>query len=94
MKILVICRPRAGVDARTQIAALVAKEMEALARLRAAGILSEAYSPGGPGAVLFFDGDRGETEEALRQLPLVREGLIDTELIELHPFAGPSSRAG
>jgi hypothetical protein len=62
--------------------------MAALRSLKAAGTLREAYSPGGPGAVLIFDGEPPAVEAAVASLPLVDAGLIDAELIELHPFAG------
>ena len=62
--------------------------MAALRSLKAAGTLLEAYSPGGPGAVLIFDGRRPAIEAAVASLPLMHAGLIDAELIELHPFAG------
>ena len=87
MKVLVLCRPRAGVD-RDQIAPHTADEMAALRSLQAAGALREAYSPGGPGAVLIFDGERPAVEGAIASLPLIQAGLIDAELIELHPFPG------
>jgi len=51
------------------------------------GLLLEAYSPGGPGAILIFDGEREEVDHALGRLPLLRDGLIEAEITELHPFA-------
>ena len=87
MKVLVLCRPRLGVD-REQIAPHAAGEMAALRSLKAAGILLEAYSPGGPGAVLIFDGERPAVEAAVASLPLMEAGLIDAEMIEMHPFTG------
>jgi hypothetical protein len=87
MKILALCRPRPAVD-RDQIAPHAAGEMAALRSLKAAGTLLEAYSPGGPGAVLIFDGERPAVEAAVASLPLMHAGLIDAELIELHPFDG------
>ncbi len=62
------------------------KEMAALRTLRDAGLLAGAFSPGGPGAVLIFDCSLEEVESALQDLSLVREELVDTEVIELHPF--------
>jgi hypothetical protein len=50
-----------------------------------------------PGAVLVMEtANRGEAEAALAALPLAGAGVIDFELIELHPFsalrgAGPST---
>ncbi len=56
MKRLVICRPAAGVDP-DQIAPHAAEAMTALRELKAHGPLLEAYSPGGPGAILIVDTD-------------------------------------
>ena len=86
MKILVICRPRADVTG-ADIAAHAPAEMTDLARLRSDGILAEAYSPGGPGAILIFEASRDTVDSTVASLPLARGGLIDTEIIELHPFA-------
>jgi len=83
----VICRPRPGVG-RDQIAEHAPAEVATLKRLKAEGQLLEAYSPGGPEAILLLDDDRLIAERLLKSLPLVRAGLIDTEVIELHPFAG------
>jgi len=86
VKILVICRPRGGVDPQKEIAPRAADEMIALRELLASGLLLEAYSPGGPGAVLIFDGSRDDVEQALQTLPLLRDRIIEAELTELHPF--------
>lgn len=64
--------------------------MAALKQRQQDGSLTEAYSPGGPGAILIFEADRGTVEGAVAALPLARAGLIDTEVIELHPFAALS----
>jgi hypothetical protein len=87
MKLLVLCRPRAGVEA-AQISAHAAYEMVALRALKQAGTLLEAYSPGGPGAVLILEEEHSSVQDVLASLPLVQHGLIDTEVIELHPFVG------
>ena len=89
VKVLVICRPRPGVQPG-DIGAHAAAEMTALKELQADGTLAGAYSPGGPGAVLIFEAGRPAVDAALAGLPLVREGLIDTEIIELHPFPAPA----
>jgi hypothetical protein len=65
-------------------------EAAALSSLRRSGVLVEAYSPGGPGAVLVLeaanaDGARGVADG----LPLRRAGLIDIEAFELHPLNLP-----
>ena len=85
VKILVICRPRLGVTP-ADIGAHAAAEMAALNQLMSEGTLAEAYSPGGPGAVLIFDADRPKVDSAVAALPLAAAKLIDTETIELHPF--------
>jgi hypothetical protein len=87
VKFLVLCRPRPGVD-RSQIAPHAGEEMAALRSLRADGGLREAYSPGGPGAVLIFDSERASVELAVASLPLMRAVLIEAEIIELQPFPG------
>ena len=85
MKTLAICRPVAGVAA-DQIAAHAPEELAALRSLHGQGLLLEAYSPGGPGAVLIFAGDGDQVTAALESLPLAQAGLIETERIELRPF--------
>jgi muconolactone delta-isomerase len=87
MKTLVICRPRPGVTV-TDIAAHRAAEMAALRQLKAEGTLAEAYSPGGPGAVLIFDADKEAVEGVVSALPLVLAKLIDTEIMVLQPLPG------
>lgn len=64
--------------------------MAGLAALKADGLLVEAYSPGGPGAILVFQAGRPEAQDALAALPLVTAELIDLEIIELYPFQGLS----
>jgi hypothetical protein len=85
VKTLVICRPAAGVSGE-QIAPHASDELAALRDLQARGLLLEAYSPGGPGAILIFATDGDEVHEALEALPLRRAGLIETERIPLRPF--------
>ncbi len=87
MKTLVICRLRPGVTV-ADIAAHRAAEMAALRQLKAEGTLAEAYSPGGPGAVLIFDADKGAVEGVVSALPLVLAKLIDTEIMALQPLPG------
>jgi hypothetical protein len=87
VKVLVICSPRPGV-APGQIVAHVPAEMVALRQLKSDGRLLEAYSPGGPGAILIFDDEPAAVGSAVAALPLAREGLIETQIIELHPLDG------
>lgn len=65
--------------------------MAALRQLKAEGTLVEAYSPGGPGAVLIFEGDRETVETVVSVLPLVTAKLVDTEIIDLQPLPGLAS---
>ena len=91
VKVLVICRLRPGVGAE-EIRPHAAAEMDAVWQYQAKGTLTAAFSPGGPGAVLIFDATTREAVEALAaSLPLALAGLIDTEVIELHPFPALSS---
>jgi len=90
MNVLVICRPRPGVE-RADIAAHASAEMDALRELRAEGLLLEAYSPGGPGAILVIDAERAQVDGIVSSLPLVRGDLVEPEVIELHPFTGLAS---
>lgn len=85
MKFLVICRPRPGITP-AEMAGHGAAEMGALAQLKADGILEEAYSPGGPGAILIFQAAREEVTRALAALPLMVAEMIDAEIIGLNPF--------
>ena len=78
MKLLVICRPRPGVG-RDQIAEHAAAEFAALKRLKAEGQLLEAYSPGGPGAILLLDDEQAIAERLLRSLTLGWERVLSPE---------------
>jgi hypothetical protein len=82
MKVLVLCRPASGVDPAAAFPPHLAAERAALRELSQHGVLSEAHSPGGPGAVL------GAAETFARAIPLAQADLIDLELIPLHtmPF--------
>jgi hypothetical protein len=80
MKFLVMCKPRSGVDAQSKITPRAREELAALRQLFREGALREAYSPGGPGAVLIFEGSRPEVESGLSRLPLVKDGLVEAEV--------------
>jgi len=68
-----------------RFAALVPEEAEDLRRLKERGILVEAWSPGGPGAVLIIDAaSESDAEGVMVQLPLTVAGLIDFDLTPLH----------
>jgi hypothetical protein len=86
MKVLVICRTRPGVTP-ADMGPHYALEARELRELRESGTLLEAFSPGGPGAVLVLE-TSGATHaaEIAEALPLYRANLITTEIIELHPL--------
>jgi hypothetical protein len=87
MNVLLICRPRDGVDPSSSFPSHLAAERAQLRRLRTNGTLSAAYSPGGPGAILILDvPDHDTADRIAAELPLAIAGLIDTETIELHPL--------
>ena len=68
-----------------RFAALVPDEVGALRRLKAEGAMAEAWSPGGPGAVLIVEAQsESDAEDTMAQLPLTVAGLIDVELTPLH----------
>ena len=84
MKFLAICTPRhdAPMD---RFATVVPDEADALRQLKAEGILTEAWSPGGPGAVLIIEAPSpSEADEIVAGLPLGVAGLIDVEITPLH----------
>jgi hypothetical protein len=86
MKVLVICRPNPGGD-RSRFQAALPDELAALRGLKASGVLVEAWSPDGPGAVLLLDvADATEGATVAAGLPLAAAGLISTEVIALRPI--------
>ena len=86
MRFLVICRPAPGRD-QDEFKRLLPGETAALRGLKAKGILTEAWSPGRPGAVLILDvPDEAEAGRLVAQFPLVQAALISTELVPLHPI--------
>lgn len=88
MKLLAVGRARVGADVPAGIAAHVKEEMQRVWELYRAGTVREMYSLGGPGAVLVLEtGARIDAVELLDGLPLVKAGVVEFEVIELHPFA-------
>jgi hypothetical protein len=88
MKLLALGRARDGADTREQIARHAKEEMQRLWELYRAGTVREMYSPTGPGAVLVLEtAARINAVEVLEGLPLVKAGVVEFEVIELHPFA-------
>lgn len=86
MQFLVICRPAASGD-QEAFKRLVPAEASALREHKATGALTAAWSPGGPGAVLMLDvSDQAGADRIVSTFPLVKAGLITTEVIPLHPI--------
>ncbi len=57
------------------------QEVEALRRLKSESILVDAWSPGGPGAVLIIEASsESSATDIFSKLPLAAAGLIDVEL--------------
>jgi muconolactone delta-isomerase len=83
MKVLAICFPVADADMES-FSRLVPEEAGALRRLKTDGTVTEAWSPGRPGAVLILDvDDLKAAQRVIDELPLVGAGLITTDLIPL-----------
>jgi muconolactone delta-isomerase len=71
-----------------RFAQLVADEATDLRRLKASGVLLEAWSPGRPGAILVLATDDVEAARTvIDQLPLARAGLLTTTLTPLADIA-------
>jgi muconolactone delta-isomerase len=83
---LVICRPVPGGD-HDEFMRLVPGETAALRELKAKGLLTEAWSPGRPGAVLVLDvADEAAAASLAAAFPLVKAGLITIEIVPLYPI--------
>ena len=86
MKVLAICRLRPGANPAA-MRAHIHDEAKMLETWRDAGTLVDAYSPGGPGALLVLELPGVEhAETLLATLPLCEAGLIETEVFGLHPL--------
>jgi hypothetical protein len=87
VKIAAILRAPDTPDVRAALARRAGEELAALWQLYRDGVVREIYSPGGPGAVLILECESASAAAALLQaLPLVANGIVTVELIELHPF--------
>lgn len=87
MKALLICRAAEGVDPTVQFAPYLADERAALLALSNSGTLLEAYTPGGPGAVLILNVARlADAETIAAELPLRAANLITVEVVALTPM--------
>jgi len=86
MLVLVICRPVPDAD-QARFGELLAEEFAALRRLKASSALTQAWSPGRPGAVLILDvSDLPAATSLTARLPLAAAGLIATEIIPMYPL--------
>ena len=66
---------------------VVPAETAALRELTGRGILTSAWTPGHPGAVLMVDlPDATGATQLVTRLPLAQAGLITNEIIPLHPM--------
>ena len=88
MKLLAILRPPADGDVAAAAASKALEELHTGWDLYRSGFVREIYSPdGGLGAVLIVEaGSAQEAQERLLALPLVAAGIMEMELIALHPF--------
>lgn len=85
---LAIGRPRPGSNAREAVAQHAREELRALWQLYGAGVVREMYSPAGAGEILILEAaSASDAESALSALPLVANGIIDFELLELRPLS-------
>ncbi|HEX8009253.1 MAG TPA: hypothetical protein VF482_22825 [Trebonia sp.] len=86
MQILVVCRPAQGGD-QSEFRRFVSAEGAALRELKERGVLSNAWTPGRPGAVLMLNvGTEDDAAAIAAALPLAAAGLITTEVIPLYPM--------
>ena len=87
MKLLAIMRPTERADVRAEIMRHADAELRAVWKLYRRGIVREMYSPGTPGAVLVLESDSvHDAERTLSELPLLANGVMALEVIELRPF--------
>jgi hypothetical protein len=66
----------------------ITREVQGSWKLFSSGVLREAYATGAPTRVVFvLEAESvAEADAHLRQLPMVAQGLMQVELIELRPF--------
>jgi hypothetical protein len=90
MKIIALERPVPGVQDDAFTPALLREEAEKVWQLHQAGAVRElCFRADREEAVLFLEApDLAAARETLSGLPLVREGLIDFELVPLRAYPG------
>jgi len=90
MKILAIEKEKGLVQWENQADVLL-EEARSVYRYMLSGVLREIYFTQHKNAVLIMEcTNRSEAVEVLNTLPLVQKGLIEFEVMELHPYTGLS----
>ena len=88
MKILAIEKELKTVDWKKESQILI-EEAKSAYKMMLSGSLREIYFTENKQAVLILEcEDSIAAKELLNELPLVREGMIDFELMELRPYTG------
>jgi len=88
MKIVAIERDLKVVDWKNETQNLI-EEAKSVYRLMLSGILREIYFSENKQAILILEcEDKIMAKNILTQLPLVINGTIDFDIIELHPYTG------
>jgi hypothetical protein len=87
VKLLAIMRPCPGVDVAASLPRHAEAELRTVWGLYRAGLVRELYSPAGPGAVMVLEaGSAEDGRQTLAELPLLANGVMELELLELRPF--------
>jgi hypothetical protein len=88
MKILAIEKELKTVDWKNESQTLI-EEAKSAYKLMLSGYLREIYFSENKNAVLILEcEDKIVAKQLLDKLPLVKKGIIDFEIIELHPYTG------
>ena len=88
MKILAIEKELKTVDWENESQTLI-EEAKLVYKLMLSGNLREIYFSESKNAVLILEcEDKIVAKQLLDKLPLVKKGIIDFEIIELHPYTG------
>lgn len=88
MKILAVEKEIQAVDWNNETQSLI-EEAKSAYKLMLSGNLREIYFTENKNAVLILEcDDKVVAKELLDTLPLVKKGLIEFEIMELHPYTG------
>ncbi|GET31551.1 hypothetical protein PbJCM13498_04140 [Prolixibacter bellariivorans] len=88
MKILAIEKELKDVDWKSESKTLI-EEAKSAYHMMLSGYLREIYFTENKNAVLILEcEDKLRAKRLLDELPLVRRGIIDFKIIELHPYTG------